>query len=68
MSQAVSEIATLPLRADVNLDSGEDKQILDDTLATIAKQLGFKSMYLGLKVEDPGVMQMVISMLYSTPF
>jgi hypothetical protein len=68
MSQAVSEIAILPLHPGVNLESGEDKQILDDTLATIAKQHGFKNMYWGLKVEDPSVLQMVISTYYLPKF
>jgi hypothetical protein len=68
MSQAVSKIATLPLRPGVNLESGEDKQILDDTFATIAKQHGFKNMYWGLKVEDSSVLQMVISTYYLPKF
>jgi len=60
MSDAVAEIATLPLRADVDLRFGKDKAAWDDTLATIAKQRGCKTIYWGLKTEDPTSLLMVI--------
>lgn len=60
MPDAVAEVATLPLRADVDLKSGEDKQAWDDTLATIAKQHGCKTIYWGSKTEDPTILIMVI--------
>ncbi|KAH5048877.1 hypothetical protein HBH96_206820 [Parastagonospora nodorum] len=60
MSDAVFEIATLPLRADADLKSSEDKQTWNDTLTTIAKQHSCKTIYWGLKIEDPTTLIMAI--------
>jgi hypothetical protein len=61
MASAITEIASLPLRADISLTSGEGKTILQDTLNTIAKQVGLKSLYWGRKIEDPDFLQIVVS-------
>jgi hypothetical protein len=67
MSDTVFEIATLPLRADANLKSNEDKQAWNDTLTTIAKQHGCKTIYWGLKIEDPTTLIMAIRMSFPCP-
>jgi hypothetical protein len=67
MYKAVADIATLPIRADVNLTSGEDTKVLNDKLATIAEQRGFTRLYWGLKVEDALALVMIIREFLSSP-
>jgi hypothetical protein len=53
MEGVITEIASLPLRADVNLECGEDKATLQATLDTIATQVGSRNLHWSRKIENP---------------
>lgn len=65
MSYPVTEIAYVPIKKDVDLESGEGKSIWDETLKTIASQKGFKRLSWGTQIEFPTVAQMAIGESYS---
>ncbi|KAJ4365539.1 hypothetical protein N0V83_008158 [Neocucurbitaria cava] len=56
----VTEIALLPLKADLDLESGDAKSAWDETLATLAKQPGLKTLFWGRQIENKDVLMMVI--------
>jgi quinol monooxygenase YgiN len=60
MSNPVTEIAYLPIKPSFSLQEGEGKQIWDETLKTITQQEGCEQLMWGVKIEDEGVVQMVI--------
>jgi hypothetical protein len=60
MSEPVTEIAYIPIKSSVSLDSGDGKSIWDDTLKTIAKQSGLKRLNWGVQIENPSVAQLAI--------
>jgi hypothetical protein len=62
MSNDATEVCYLPLKEDIDLEEEESKAILNDTLDTIARQDGLKSLYYGKQIEKPDIMQLVISM------
>jgi hypothetical protein len=62
MSSEATEVCYLPLKEDIDLEEEETKAILNDTLDTIARQDGLKSLYYGKQIEKPDIMQLVISM------
>jgi hypothetical protein len=61
MSEAATEIVYFPLKPDINLEAGNDKAVLEDTLNTIARQEGLQSLYWGRQIEKQDTIQMVIS-------
>lgn len=63
MGGPVTEIAYVPIKKDVDLESGEGKSIWDNTLKTIAKQKGFEALRWGVQIETPTVAQMAIGEL-----
>ncbi|KAF1365221.1 hypothetical protein EJ07DRAFT_95252 [Lizonia empirigonia] len=60
MSGPVTEIAYLPFKPDVSLDSGDASTAWHETLSTIAQQPGFIRLSWGLQIETPTVVQMAI--------
>lgn len=67
MSVPVTEIAYIPIKPSINLETGEGKRIWDATLKTIASQAGFKQLLWGVQIERPGITQMVIGKPSSPP-
>jgi hypothetical protein len=66
MSDPATEIAYLPLKANLDLESGEAKSAWDSTLATIAKQPGFQTLFWGRQVENKDILQLVVGMFCHT--
>lgn len=60
MSYPVTEIAYIPIKQDISLDSGDGKSIWENTLKTIASQKGFKRLSWGTQIESPSIAQMAI--------
>ncbi|KAF2623366.1 hypothetical protein BU25DRAFT_400769 [Macroventuria anomochaeta] len=60
MSGPVTEIAYVPIKKSVDLESGEGKSVLDETLKTIASQKGCKRLSWGTQIETPSIVQMAI--------
>ncbi|KAF1923591.1 uncharacterized protein M421DRAFT_425648 [Didymella exigua CBS 183.55] len=60
MSYPVTEIAYIPIKDGIDLESGEGKGIWDATLKTIASQKGFKRLSWGKQIETPRIAQMAI--------
>jgi len=59
MTDAVTEIVYLPLKPNLDLSASEHKAVLDDTLDTIARRKGLKSLVWGRQVEKPDVLEIV---------
>ncbi|CBX97997.1 hypothetical protein IAQ61_010103 [Plenodomus lingam] len=60
MAERTIEVVYIPIKAGVNLEAGEAKEVWNNTIATIAKQPGLNAFYWGFQVEHPDVVQMVI--------
>ena len=67
MTDAITEIVYLPLKPNLNLESGEKKKVLDDTLDTIASQHGLKSLVWGRQIENPDMLEIVVGMQSPSP-
>ena len=67
MSDPVTEIAYLPLKPDLDLTSGDIKEVWQSTLRTIASQPGFKTGYWGKQIENPDTVQLVIGKQIPAP-
>jgi hypothetical protein len=63
MSEPVTEIAYIPLKASTDLEKDSAKNIWHATLKTIAQQNGAKKVRWGVKIENPGVAQLAIGKL-----
>lgn len=63
MPQPVTEIAYVPIKEDISLESGDGKSIWDAALKTIASQKGFKRLAWGTQIENPSTAQMAIGAL-----
>ncbi|KAF1938611.1 hypothetical protein EJ02DRAFT_19105 [Clathrospora elynae] len=60
MSDQVTEIAYLPLKAGLDLESGDAKSAWEDAIGTIVKQPGFKAFFWGKQIENPDIVQIVV--------
>ncbi|KAF2024696.1 hypothetical protein EK21DRAFT_117541 [Setomelanomma holmii] len=58
MATEATEVCYLPFQSGIDLEEADHKAVLTDTLDTIAKQDGMKSLYYGKQVENPDVSQM----------
>ncbi|KAF2846042.1 hypothetical protein T440DRAFT_433530 [Plenodomus tracheiphilus IPT5] len=59
MSGRLVEVASVPVKAGLDLSVGEAKTAWDYAVDTIAKQSGLRSLYWGFQVEHPDVIQMI---------
>lgn len=60
MSQAVVEVVFIPLVAGLDIATGDNKKLIDETLSTIKSQPGCGSLYYGRQIEHPDILQFLI--------
>ena len=66
MSQPVTEVATIVLLPDINIEHGPGADIWQSTLKTLSLQPGFQKYYYGLHIEDNKVLTLLVGELITT--
>ena len=63
----VIEVAFFPLKAGTNFeDSSDASQIVKEASETLRQQDGYRGSYIGLRVEDQSVAEMLIGLIHLT--
>lgn len=68
MAEIVTEIAYVPLKPGVDLESGEGKTIWDATLKTVSEQQEFRQLRWGMQIENPRVASLAVGKFSCLPY